>query len=101
MITPHENLHAREGESLDDGSYRAMTVRGGGTRGLVVWVGRVGAIAAGLPPSDIRASDYVQRVTVHFVDFAHVWPYFAEGEYAALAAQIKAQIEYRPKRMPA
>lgn len=86
-------LHAREGEALADGSYRAVTLFNSPPHGVMVWAGRIGLRARDKTADEIELEDYLAAEKVSFCQWQDVWEYFADREYANLIAQLRGEVD--------
>ncbi|HQV71864.1 MAG: hypothetical protein IPH43_07820 [Xanthomonadales bacterium] len=86
-------LHARDAQALEDGSFYSMTLINKPPHGVMVWAGKLRATAREKSASEIDVSDYHAAEKVSFSKWADVWEYFANREYAELAARLRKDAE--------
>ncbi len=86
-------LHVREPDALNDGTFRAVTLINKPPHGVMVWAGRLYAVAGDKNAEDIEIGDYQASEKVSFCQWADVWEYFASREYAALVSDLRSQVQ--------
>jgi hypothetical protein len=86
-------LHECESAACGDQRHRAITMFDAPPHGVLVWAGHLAESAMGKAPQDIVCGDYSRRQTISFMDWHHVWTYFAGTEFHALALRHRGAVE--------